>query len=83
MRFSSIQLAYAKHKQGLTVLDVSDLINNSRKLLTNKAELFNFPLLQSATHFKQANHMTFGSKGPGFQYIDPDLESSNEYIDQL
>mmetsp|Transcript_748 Transcript_748/g.1130 ORF Transcript_748/g.1130 Transcript_748/m.1130 type:complete len:523 (+) Transcript_748:2168-3736(+) len=81
--YASIRRAYGTSKQGLATLDVPDETTGGRQLITNATEIHNYLLKRNERHYSQATYTTFGDAGPGFPYIDPDSEESDQHIDVM
>ena len=81
--YSEIRSAYGKEKQGLATLDVPNPETGGRTLITDATEVHEYLLKRNKKHYSQATYTTFGDRGPGFKYIDPDDPESDTYIDDM
>ena len=81
--YASIRRAYGISKQGLATLDVPDLENGGRQLITDANAIHHYLLKRNERHYSQATFTTFGDAGPGFQFINPDSADSDQHIDEM
>lgn len=81
--YTAIRRGYGTQKQGLATLDTPDPDTGGRRIITEASEIHAYLLCRNDKHYSQATFTTFGDAGPGFQFIDPNNEESDQHIDEM